>query len=380
MTHPVFSFLAFFDGAEKIVVFLLMLSVLVVFHEFGHFAIARWNGVRVNDFAIGFGPTLVKWTSPRSGTNYRVNAVWLGGYCAMQGEDGRSNENEQQRDFRDRRIYEPDNFQAKSPWRRLAIIVAGPIANFVIALAIFFLAAVIVGIPGDAPTTQVAYVEAGMPAQRAGIVPGDRILALDGIALRDGHQMLTTIWGAVGKRVRVTYQHDRSIRTVVIPTLPHKNPSGRTVAVIGFVPVSLAVRVGPGAAGVEAWRRFVETMTTSVSGIGQLVLHPLQMGRAVQGPIGIARISATVQQFGWGPYAALAATISISLGIFNLLPIPALDGGRAAFVLVELIRGKPVDPKKEALVHVGGFAVLLMLLLAVSYHDVSQLITGQAIF
>src|SRR3984885_10263814 len=115
---------------EKLLLFLVMLSVLVIFHEYGHFLLARRNGVRVNDFAVGMGPTLLKWTSPRSGTNYRLNLFPIGGYCAMKGEDGKSNEAEQQRQFKRAGDYDADNFQAKSPWQRLAIVVAGPIANF----------------------------------------------------------------------------------------------------------------------------------------------------------------------------------------------------------------------------------------------------------
>src|SRR5215469_1820279 len=103
------------DGLYRIVVFLVMLSILIVLHEYGHFLLARRNGVRVNDFAVGFGPTLLKWTSPRSGTNYRINLLPLGGYCAMKGEDGKSTEAEQQRAFREHGAYEEDNFQAKSP-------------------------------------------------------------------------------------------------------------------------------------------------------------------------------------------------------------------------------------------------------------------------
>src|ERR1700722_10762856 len=114
------------DGLEKIVLFLL----------------ARANGVRVNDFAVGFGPTLLKWTSPRSGTNYRLNVFPLGGYCAMQGEDGKTSEAEQQRRYRDAHSSDGEDFQSKAPWRRLAIVAAGPVANFLVALVILIVGAI----------------------------------------------------------------------------------------------------------------------------------------------------------------------------------------------------------------------------------------------
>src|SRR5271154_2545805 len=127
---------------EKLLLFLVMLSVLVVLHEYGHFLLARRNGVRVDDFALGMGPTLLKWTSPRSGTNYRLNLFPIGGYCAMQGEDGKTNEAAQQRRFLAEGETADDNFQAKSPGRRLAIIAAGPIANFMVAFVLLFVAAI----------------------------------------------------------------------------------------------------------------------------------------------------------------------------------------------------------------------------------------------
>jgi regulator of sigma E protease len=219
---------------EKLLLFLVMLSVLVVLHEYGHFLLARRNGVRVDDFALGMGPTLLKWTSKRSGTNYRLNLLPIGGYCAMKGEDGKTTEAEQQRSFRDDGKHDEDNFQAKTPLQRLAIVVAGPIANFIVALVLLFLSAAVFGVADRAPTTRVYQLLPGYPAQQAGLHPGDLITAI--------------------------------------------------------------------------------------------------------------------------------------------------DGGRGLFILVEMLRGKPVDPEKEALVHVGGFAALIVVMLAVAYHDIARILAGQAAF
>jgi len=138
---------------EKLLLFLVMLSVLVVLHEYGHFLLARRNGVRVDDFALGMGPTLLKWTSKRSGTNYRINLFPIGGYCAMKGEDGKTTEAEQQRAFRNDGKHDDDNFQSKTPWQRLAIVVAGPIANFIVALVLLFVSAAAFGVADRAPTS-----------------------------------------------------------------------------------------------------------------------------------------------------------------------------------------------------------------------------------
>ncbi len=122
------------------------------------------------------------------------------------------------------------------------------------------------------------------------------------------------------------------------------------------------------------------TISATLGALGGLLTHPASVAGQFQGPIGIARTSIAVQALGIAPFLSLAALISISLGIMNLLPIPALDGGRATFILVEMLRGRPVDPEKEALVHVGGFAVLIMLMLAVSFHDVSAAVSGHSAF
>ncbi len=364
---------------EKLLLFLVMLSVLVVFHEYGHFLLARRNGVRVNDFAVGMGPTLLKWTSPRSGTNYRLNLFPIGGYCAMKGEDGKTNEAEQQREFR--RVgggYDDDNFQAKTTWQRLAIVVAGPIANFLIALVLLIASFGIFGLP--AASLKVGPVSPNMPAAKAGIAQGDTIVAAGGVKLTDGDQLVRAIQGSLGRPLRLTVDHGGTVRDVTVVPVAGPDGRGHTVGVIGFVRRFEPHRVPFGRAVAMAGDAFGSTFSLTLGALGGLVTHPSQTMAQIQGPIGIARVSAEVQDFGWGPYLGLAATLSISLGIFNLLPIPALDGGRALFILVEMLRGKPIDPEKEALVHVGGFAALLMVMLLVSYHDIAQIVAGKAAF
>jgi regulator of sigma E protease len=133
-------------------------------------------------------------------------------------------------------------------------------------------------------------------------------------------------------------------------------------------------------AAQAAWDQFAAVFMGTLNVLGQLVTNFASTAGQLQGPIGIAQVSAQVADFGVGAYLSLAATLSISLGIFNLLPIPALDGGRGLFIIVELLRGKPVDPEKEALVHVGGFAALIVVMLAVAYHDIARILAGQAAF
>jgi regulator of sigma E protease len=403
-------------GLGKIVVFLVMISVLIVLHEFGHFIVARRNGVRVNDFALGMGPTLLRWTSPRSGTNYLLNLFPIGGYCAMKGEDGKTNEAEQQRQFREnvdsvagaspgspgvsssgvallpersvrgdealgnrvRIVHEEDNFQAKRPLQRLAIVVAGPVMNFIVALVLLVVSYAALGIP--APTTTVGDVSPGKPAALAGLRAGDRISAVNGVSVTDGIVLVSDIQKSLGKPLRLTYVRGNVSHDVTLTPVPGPDGAGHTVGIIGFLKVLAAQRVPLGTALARSGQDFALIWTSTFGALGGLFTHPAATAGQLHGVVGMASVSGEVQDAGWGAYMSFAALISISLGIFNLLPIPALDGGRGVFILAEMLRGKPVDPEKEALVHVGGFAVLIVLMLAVSYHDVVQIVSGKGAF
>lgn len=369
---------------EKILTFLVTLSVLIVLHEYGHFLLARRNGVRVNEFAVGFGPKLFTWKSPRSGTVYAVNLLPLGGYCAMKGEDGKSNEAEQQREFRVGRQYDEDNFQGKSVWARLSIIVAGPIANFILAFVILLLSALFFGVQSDTAQPVVGPLIAGMPAQKAGLAIGDKVIALNGVPVRSGSQLIDTIHASAGKRFSLTFERDGASQTVsIVPVKGHGQTLNREHpdwGYIGFTPIPAITRVAPQEALVDSVVGMKTLWDRTVGGLVLLATHPRQYGGSVTGIVGMGRAAQVYQDFGWALYLQLAAMISFSLGVFNLLPFPALDGGRGAFIVAEILRGKPVDPEKEALVHVAGFAFLMLLMIAVTYHDIANLVSGKGAF
>jgi regulator of sigma E protease len=364
------------DTIGKLAIFLFMLSVLIVIHEGGHFWLARWNGVRVNDFAVGFGPTIAKWTSPKTGTNYRLNALPIGGYCAMQGEDGQTSEAEQQRQFRNEAARENDNFQGKKPWQRLSIVVAGPVANFLLAYAILFFAAITFGVPSpNSETSQVGPITPGSPAQKAGLQLGDQIVAIDGAPYSTGNAVIDKIHASAGKPLTLTISRHGQMLTVPITPQPVKDGK-QTVGRIGFIVQYRYERVGPFVAITRAADSFAFIITASVAGLAQLPSHLAN----VHGVIGMGQAAQQVQDLGWAPYFGLAAQISIGLGILNLLPFPALDGGRGIFILAEMLRGRPVDAEKEALVHVTGFAVLMVLMVFVAFHDILNIVAGKSVF
>ncbi|MFN2448666.1 MAG: RIP metalloprotease [Candidatus Baltobacteraceae bacterium] len=368
----------------KVVLFVAVLSVLIVLHEYGHFIVARWNGVRVLEFSVGMGPLLASLKSKRSGTQYSLRAFPIGGYCAMHGEDNKTSEAGQQREFRqtvtvNEREYDEDNFQAKSGWRRFGIVLAGPVANFILAFAILLIAAIAFGVPSKSAYPGVGPLVAGMPAERAGIRSGDLIVAVNGKPYTDALKLVDFIHKSRGKKLAVTYARAGLQKTVTVTPAscpPPQNGQG----CIGFKEFSPYVHVGFVEAVKESGADFAMIAQQTFGSLAMLVSHPVKYGGQVSGVVGMGQAAVAIQDFGWGPYFFFAALISFALGVFNLLPLPALDGGRAAFIVGELVRGKPVDPEKEAWVHITGFAVLIALMLVINFYNVVQIVQGKGPF
>ena len=368
----------------KVLLFVLVISILIVLHEYGHFIVARLNGVRVLEFSVGMGPLLASFKSKRSGTQYSVRAFPIGGYCAMHGEDNKTSQAEQQREFRQTvtvngREYDDDNFQAKSALRRLAIVLAGPLANFILTLLILFISAVAFGIPTNSIQPRVGPLTAGMPAQRAGLHTGDAIVAVNGVAVSSGEKLVNLIHHSLGKRLAITYDRDGTRNTVNM-TPAHCPAPQNSDGCIGFMPLSSYARGSLGDAAKQTFSDFGLIARQTFGSLALLASHPVKYGGQVSGVVGMGQAAITIQDFGWGPYLFFAALISFALGVFNLLPLPALDGGRGAFILGEMVRGKPVDPEKEAWVHITGFAVLIALMLVINFYNVVKIVEGKGPF
>ena len=184
---------------------------------------------------------------------------------------------------------------------------------------------------------------------------------------------------ALGKRLDLVYERNGARNEIYVTTAPCPAQVGKNFGCIGFQPVPAYERVGIRHRGRQSGEEFVAIANQTFSGLALLVTQFAKYAPEIAGPIGMGQVAATVQDWGWGPYFSLAATISFALGLFNLLPIPALDGGRAAFIIAELIRGRPVDPEKEAMVHIAGFAALMALIMLVAFHDIARIVNGQGI-
>jgi regulator of sigma E protease len=371
---------------ERILLFLLVLSVLVILHELGHYIVARRNGVHVDEFALGFGPKIFGWRRPQTGTLYSLRLLPIGGYCAMYGEDARASEAAQQREFREHHDEAPQrtadqNFQAKTAWQRLRIIAAGPFANFIIAYVVLLAGALAFGVQSSGTQQVVFQVLPHSPAAIHGLRTGDRIDSVNGTAITSGTEMLNTIHGLLHKHATIDYVAPNgthhSFSTIVPPCSAPMSPH---LGCIGFAAFPAYEHVGVGKALVASVNEYGSVADSVFLSIGLLVTQFHQYSGQITGVIGMGQAATTIQSFGGGPYLQLAATISFALGLFNLLPIPALDGGRIAFLIAELLRGKPVDPEKEGMVHFAGFVVLMMLMVVIAVHDISRIASGQGVF
>jgi regulator of sigma E protease len=387
-----------------ILIFLILLSALVLIHELGHFLVAKKLNIKVEEFGFGLPPRIVG--IKRGETLYSINWLPIGGFVKMYGEDeagsgkissktsGKTGKN-------------PDTkraFFAKSVWQRAAVVVAGVVMNTLLAIIIFYVFIFISGFRTELPllsdhhffgvnqTVKTAItidaVEKKSPAASAGIVPGARVTAVNNQKVEDVDAFTTQIKMNAGKDVRISYIDPKSQKDVVKTLVPRLNPPK-----------------GQGALGVSLFgmRTAVLTYQTPVQKIFSGVTHPANLlvynfeiigqlvkaavkehnaaplSEGVSGPVGIYSIVGTIIKI---PdmkerileLLNLAGILSISLAFFNILPIPALDGGRFFFILIEGIFGKKIDPKYEAAAHSIGMAVLLILILLVTFKDIFQFI------
>jgi len=258
-------------------------------------------------------------------------------------------------------------------------VLAGPFANFILCYLLLFIGAVTFGMAGSGAQPVIGFLVKGSPADLAGMRSGDRIVAVDGKPVSNGQALVDAIHGSLGKQLFVTYARDGAQTSVNITPKPCPAPRSPKEGCIGFSPVPTYERVGVREAIVGSAINFVNIADGTVGSIVLLATHFTQYVGQTTGPIGMGQAATTIQDWGWGPYFGFAAMISFALGLFNLLPIPALDGGRAAFIIAELFRGKPVDPEKEAMVHFAGFAALMALILLVAFHDILRIASGNGV-
>jgi regulator of sigma E protease len=267
---------------------------------------------------------------------------------------------------------DPGNFQHKSLLARFSIILAGPVFNFILAAVLFAVVALAIGQP--TPTNVVESVRPNTPAASAGLAPGDEITMLNGQPFKSGSDLVEYIHARPNTLIAVDVFHAGAIEHLKIKTMVQAL-GDKKVGAFGFTPRQIYTRMSLGEGIVWALSMVPNTIALNAVGIVQMIAQ--HDASALSGPVGIARVVGDAVQSGVGDVLVVAAELSVILGMFNLLPIPALDGGRLAFFVVELVRGRRVDPEKEGLAHLTGFALLMVFIAFVTYHDIAQWVSGK---
>ena len=335
---------------------ILIFSGLVIVHESGHFLTAKLSGIKVEQFSVGFGPQLLGWQ--RGETLYAIRAIPLGGFVKLAGMDGSMDAG-------------PRSFNAHPLWQRFIVIVAGSAFNLALPVLIFFSIYTTVGAAEVKTPIQVSSVDAGTPASTAGLRDGDVIQSVNGQPIRQFEDLRNALDAA--KNAPVTVVVERSGQPLTLTVTPKLDPSSGAY-ILGFHPAIHSWKPGPVESAGRAVKDTGDSITGIVGGIYLLItdksLGGLLGPRGLEGPVGIVKTTARAAQAGILPVLEVAALLSLSLGLANILPFPALDGGRAAFLVLELIRGRPVDPAREQVVHYVGLALLFGLIGLVTYNDV----------
>ncbi|MFW5976704.1 MAG: RIP metalloprotease RseP [Bacillota bacterium] len=349
-----------------VVSFIFVLGVLIFFHEFGHYIMAKRAGIRVIEFALGWGPKLI--SHKKGETTYSIRAIPIGGFCNMAGEFLPGDEDEL--DEKERKVYldareKGECFHQKSILDRFLVIFMGPFMNFLLAVLIFILVFSIFGVPTESSnTTIIGDVTPGQPAREAGIRPGDEIVAVNDQEVENWEEMSSIIHNSEDELI-ISYRRDGNINEVTVN--PEYNEEVDSY-IIGIYPDVIRERAGILEAIKLGFMQTGQIIFATIAGFVQMI--SMRSAEGVGGPIMIASIVGEAAQLGINRLLNWTAIISINLGIINLVPIPALDGGRILFLFFELIRGKPVDPEKESFVHFIGFVLLMILMVFVVYKDI----------
>ena len=324
---------------------LLIICVLIFFHELGHFMAAKACGVKVNEFAIGMGPKVLK--KQKGETLYSVRAFPLGGFCAMEGED---------EDSQDERA-----FNRKSVWKKAVIIVAGAAMNLIIAIILM----IAVNYMNGVPTTTISQVEENSPAYTAGIQKGDKILSINDKKINSWDDV-QAVKNAVNTR-ELNIKVQRKDTELNIKTTLKENDRNK---IIGIVPVSEKNIVKAIANGPSATWNMAKSM---YSGLYSLITGKVS-AKELSGPVGIVYLINKGISRGFATVLYLTSLISLNLAIIKMLPLPALDGGRLLMVIIRRLTGKAISSKVEGVIHAVGLGLLLLLTIYVTWNDIVRFI------
>lgn len=338
-----------------VVLAIIIFSFIVFFHELGHFLLAKKNGIDVFEFAIGMGPVL--YSREHKGTRYAVRLFPIGGFCAM-GED-------------DEAADSPDNFNNKSVWARISVIAAGPVFNFILAFVFAVILTAMIGY--DRPV--VSDAEKGYPAAEAGMQAGDTVLKMGGKRIFLFREISVYNQFHQGEDVEVTFRRDGEVKTVTLNPKKDEELGYYRLGITssGYEKANALTSLQYGVYLVRYW------ISTTLESLKMLVTGQVGLNQ-ISGPVGIVDVvdDAYKQTRSYGLFIVLAQLLDIAillsanLGVMNLLPLPALDGGRLVFLFIEAVRRKRVPPEKEGYVHLVGIVCLMALMVFVMFNDIRR--------
>ena len=345
----------------SIITFILMLGILVFVHEFGHFITAKKSGVHIHEFSIGMGP-LIKTIEGKDGINYSIRALPIGGFVQMAGEVYEDDETNK---------IPKDKFLCNKPWyKRLIILCAGVFNNFLLAIILLFILALTNDVVRVVPV--IDEVTKDTPAEKAGLKPGDKIIEIEGTKTSSWDKVILLLsLDEEKEKYDLVIERDGKEKDVTVKLEVKENKDGTKSKVLG-------ITMGANGKGFKkslryAFEKFYATLDQMAYTVGGLFTGKVSIN-ALSGPVGIFEVVDAKREQGFSEIIYLTAYLSINLGLMNILPIPALDGGHVLFVLIELITRRKVNAKVEGIATTIFFFLLMALMLYVTIHDIIRLI------
>ncbi|MFN4166233.1 MAG: RIP metalloprotease RseP [Ferrovibrio sp.] len=360
--------------AGYVVPFVVVLTIIVFIHELGHYWVARRCGVRVEVFSIGFGPELFGWNDKHD-TRWKISAIPLGGYVKFFGDADATSSADNGAVAAMTAAERKVSFHHQRLRNRMAIVAAGPVANFIFAIFIYAALFSLIGQPFTPPV--VGDVVQGSAAETAGLRAGDRILSADGTGIQRFEELRSYVALRAETPIALTVLRDGGeIALTVVPSrVDVADGMGGTqrVGQIGIRTTGIDfVRHDPATAVVQAVRETWQVVANTFTYLGRII-EGRESGDQLSGPLGIAKMSGDVAKNGWLGLVSLMATLSVAIGLINLFPVPMLDGGHLMFYGIEAVRGRPLGERAQEYGFRIGFALVMSLFLFATWNDLNRL-------
>lgn len=376
-----------------IVVVFISFGFIIFIHELGHFLMARRVGIKVHEFALGFGPVLWSKKMPDTETVYALRLFPFGGFVSMEGED----------EAKAADPNDPSNFQNKTNWQKIKVIASGPLMNYVVAILLFLVVGFAFGIGEMYLKPKVGKVLEGTPAQKIQLQTGDYIKSIDGIPVTDAMEMIDIIHKNPNKEISLVIERfvpnapnskigETVILNLKVTPMPKEvtdeNGNKIIIGIIGFQPDTKALdmrfnRVPPGKVFADCADKTIKFSLSPFMAIAMIVQGKIdgkEVAEGSAGPVGIGQMFFEMYKKGFPALLFFLAIINVLIGVFNLIPFPALDGSRIASLAIASALKKDFDPEKEGLVHTIGFWILMVLVIFFTYNDIIRLFKGDKFF